>query len=114
MNPLRRLIQLSADDAAIKLIFDHIRTLGLYVLMTGSAVYSLGHPEILGPLMPTVAFGSRLALCALLLTTLNAMHALRKAMALTNPWERVALIVVVNAIGPVMILALIIVGPIKV
>ena len=113
MNLLTRLKEVATDDAAVKLIFDHIRNLGICALVMGVARYSLAYPEVFGPVWVPLIYGTLLALSSVLLIVLNALHGLAKAMALTNPLEKYVLYFLVNAIGPMTIIAVMTVGPFR-
>ena len=113
MNLLARLDDLTSDDATVKAMFDHIRNLGLGVLVFGASSFVLAQPERFGFVVPTLIMGAILGIVGGVLIILNAVHGLKKAHSLTNPLERFVLFVVVNAIGPIFLGALMIVGPFR-
>lgn len=113
MNIITRLNELASDDAAVKAMFDHIRNIGLCALMVGASVFVLTQPERFGLIVPALIMGAILGLVGGVLITVNALHGLKKAHTLANPLEQTILVVVVNAIGPILLGALMIAGPFR-
>lgn len=109
---ISRFNEIARDDASVKLIFDHIRNLGLCALMVGAADYVLAHPEVFA-VAPAFALGSILFVVGGALVILNALHALLKVNLLKSRVEQVLLYLAINAIGPVTIAALMLVGPFR-
>lgn len=114
MRLFARFNEIARDDASVNLIFNHIRNLGLCALVAGVGDFLLAHPErlaIASWIVPPLA--SILLIVACALVALNALHALLKTKLLKSKVEQVLLYLVVNAIGPLMIGALILSGPFR-
>lgn len=97
MNLLSRLNKLTDDDAAVKMMFDHVRNVGLCALVLGASGVALTEPERFGPVVGTLIFGTILGMAGLLMTIVNVMHGLKKARALSHPIEQTFFILAVNA-----------------
>lgn len=111
MDPFKRLREIASDDVVVKVMFDHVRNLGICALMMGAGQFALEQPERFAPAWLAVTCGAVIVFAAGVLTTVNAMHGLRKALAIERPIERYGMYLVVNLIGPVTIGAVLVGRP---
>lgn len=103
MNPIERILRLAENDAAIKLVFDHVRNLALCSLLLTLGTYILARPEGYGPPILWAVVGAVVQLSAGALTFLNALHGLKKALAIRNPIARGVVYVAAGIVGPVTV-----------
>ena len=105
MKVMNRLLEIADDEAAVKLMFDHVRNLTLCALMLGAAEYLRLHPDVSMLGFETLVASVSMWITAGFLIMVNYLHAARKALKLTSAVERFAVLAALNLIGPWTILA---------
>jgi hypothetical protein len=85
---IRLVMRIAADDATVKLLFDHVRNIGITALLFGAAAWRSSALDWSRPLLLNVMDAFTIALLmplAVFLTMVNVHHGHDKLVAATAP-----------------------------
>jgi hypothetical protein len=88
MGLLRLVLNLSKDDTALKLLFDHIRNIGIAALVFAAAAWKMQHIPWFAPPLAWIDVSASVVLLGLglFLWIVNLWHGDDKLVAVGIPW----------------------------